>query len=165
MEWFAMSNLLPNNNMKFALIAMAGVIATATATFSTTVPPRPLPDLVKAADHVLIGTVVNVDMVDAKGNPITNNNARTGPGIGNVIRLHVVVEESGVLKTNAKAVPQTIVIRHWTEWHFSLGQWKSEALDKRYIFLLKGEDYQWVYPMGFLRDPSEKDEILRLLGK
>jgi hypothetical protein len=151
--------------MKIALVALAGALVMTTATFSTTVPPRPLPDLVKAADHVLIGKVVNVDMVDAKGNPIVNNDARTGPGEGNVIRLHVVVEENGVLKTTAKAVPRTIVIRLWTEWHFSLGQWKTEALDKRYIFLLKGDDFQWVYPMGFLRDPSEKDEILKLLGK
>jgi hypothetical protein len=151
--------------MKTMMLALIFLTASILASAGTTVPPRPLPDLVKASDHVLVGKVVKVDMVDGKGNPVTNNDARTGPGLENVIRLHVVLEVDGALKTTKKELPATIVVRHWTMWHYTLGQWKLEALDKVFIFLLVGEDFQWVYPLGFMRDPSEKVEIQKLLGK
>jgi len=48
---------------------------------ATSVPPRSLTNLVADADHVIIGKVTLVDMVDHKGNQVTNLAARTGPGL------------------------------------------------------------------------------------
>lgn len=48
-----------------------------------------LAQMSKSADHILIGTVVGVDMVDADGVIIANPAAGTGPGLNNVIRLQV----------------------------------------------------------------------------
>lgn len=132
---------------------------------ATQVMARPLSALVTESDHVFIGKVEKVQMVDEQGRELLDRKSRTGPGLKNELRLHVVIEKDGVLKTNAKKVPAKVVIPLWQMWHFSLGQWKDEAEGRVFIFLLKGEDFHPVYPAGFRRELSEKSSIERLLPK
>lgn len=64
--------------------------------------------LLKNTDHLLVAVVVEVDMVDESGRPVTNPNAKTGPGLTNTIRLIVQVDE--VVLTNATSVPKRLAI-------------------------------------------------------
>jgi hypothetical protein len=52
-----------------------------------------LSDLACGADHVLVGRVIGVDMIDGKGRQISDQKATTGPGLKNQIRLAVAVDE------------------------------------------------------------------------
>ncbi len=131
--------------------------------FATSVLPRSLTNLVADADHVFIGKVTLVDMVDKQGNQVTNLSARTGPGSFNKIRLHVSVETNGVLFSTAKQVPASLTVALWSMWHYSLGQIKDIEENQRSIFLLKGSNFDIVYPNGFSRALSEQAEIEQLL--
>ncbi len=130
---------------------------------ATQIPFRDLTNLVSDADHVLIGTVEKVDMVDAKGNQVTNETARTGPGSENQLRLHVNVPTNGVISSSAEGAPETILIPLWQRWHDTLGNRRKEVEGKTFIFLLKGNDFVPVYHGLFMREPSEKAEIEAIL--
>ncbi len=129
---------------------------------ATMVAPRSLSELVRDADHVVIAKIERVEMVDEDGNEIKDEAARTGPGLQNELRFHITLQKDGLLKTNSKRVPQKLVIPLWQAWHYSLGQWKP-VQGKTFIFLLKGEKYQSVYPAGFERPLSEQAEIEKLI--
>ena len=58
---------------------------------ATKIEKKTLSELMAVTEHVFIGTVMKVDMLDGVGNEITDLEARTGPGIENVIRLHVEI--------------------------------------------------------------------------
>lgn len=64
--------------------------------------PDTLEEMAQEADHILIGRVAGVDMVDGHGKPITDPEARTGPSLDNTIRLLIKVDE--VLVSNASEV-------------------------------------------------------------
>lgn len=147
--------------MKRLLIALLALSPCLAA--GTSVPPRSLTNLVADADHVIIGKVTLVDMVDDKGNQVTNLTARTGPGLPNKIRLQVSVETNGVLFTTADRVPPTLTISLWPLWHHTLEQIKGIEEGQTRIFLLKGPEFGFVYVGGFSRQLSERPEIERLI--
>lgn len=130
---------------------------------ATQIEGKELSELLAESDHVLVCRVVRVQMVDERGKELHDRKARTGPGLKNELRLHVIVEKDGVLKTNAKKAPEKLVIPLWQAWHYSLGQWKDDAEGKTFIFLLKGEDFQRVYQGFFNRELSEKSEIEKII--
>lgn len=68
---------------RWSLSLALAVVAPA---WSTSVEPMPLDALLANTDHVLLATVSAVDMVDAQGKPVTDPQARTGPGGPNLIR-------------------------------------------------------------------------------
>jgi hypothetical protein len=131
---------------------------------ATQIPFRDLTNLVSDADHVFIGTVEKVDMVDAKGSQVTTETARTGPGSENQLRLHVTVATNQVIASSAK-VPVKIVIPLWQRWHDTLGNRRKEVQGKTFIFLLKGKDLAPVYHGFFMRKPSERAEIEAILKR
>ena len=131
---------------------------------ATSVMPKSLTNLVEDADHVVVGTVERIDMIDENGNEVTDDDARTGPGLKNTIRLHVSVQTNGVLYTTAEVVPKTVTISLWSAWHYSLGQIKKTKGEEA-IFLLKGDEFQFVYPCLFRRSLSEREQIERLVKK
>lgn len=128
----------------------------------TSIAPMPLADLVKSADHVVVGTVVEVDMVGADGQQVTDEKARTGPGLENEIRLRIRVPEDGVLKSSLKEFPRDLVVPIWRNWIHSLGQWKKEK-GQSLILFLKGSDHRPVTPAQFLRPATERQEIESLI--
>ena len=51
-----------------------------------------LGEMATSADHILVGRVTGVDMVDGAGKQVQDREARTGPGLRNQIRLRVSVD-------------------------------------------------------------------------
>jgi hypothetical protein len=147
-------------NLLIALLAFVPYLAGATS-----VPPRSLTDLVADADHVVIGKVTVVDMVDGKGVQVTNSMSRTGPGLHNTIRLHISVETNGVLFTTAGQVPPALTNGLWTLWHYTLKQIKEIEEGQTRIFLLKGPKFDFVDVSGFSRSLSERAEIEAMIMK
>ena len=146
------------------LIGFVVILLTVQA-HATQIDFRDLTNLVSDADHVLVGTVTQVDMIDGKGNQVTNETARTGPGIENMLRLHVSVATNGVMVSSASKAPETLVIPLWQKWHDTLGNRKKEVQGKTFIFLLKGKDFAPVYQGGFWRNLSDRPEIEAILKK
>lgn len=140
------------------VVALFGVQA-----YATQIPFKDLTNLVAETDHVLVGTVTRVDMVDANGNQVTNETARTCPGSANQLRLHVAMATNGVIASTASRVPEKLVIPLWQMWFDTLGNRKKLMEGKTFIFLLKGPDFQPVYFGLFDRQMSERTEIERLL--
>ena len=128
---------------------------------ATSVPEKSLEMMVREADHVIVATVIEVDMVDGLGRPVTQPKARTGPGLKNQMRFRLSVEE--VLSTRGAKLPRRIVVPLWQMWHYSLGTMQTEVTGTRGIFLLKGKDFQPVHHAGFQRSLGERVEIERLL--
>ena len=91
-------------------IVGCAVVLLAAQLHATQIPFRDLTNLVADTDHVLAGTVTQVDMIDGKGNQITGATARTGPGSENQLCLHVSVTTNGVIACKAGRVPEKIVI-------------------------------------------------------
>ncbi len=147
--------------IKFLLISLyLSCIVTVQASM---VKEKSLAELLPDADHILAGHVVKVDMINGEGNGVANTEAMTGPGLENTIRLHVKIDE--VILTSSDKTPDIIKIKLWNAWHFSLGQIQESAINDKAIYLLKGPDYEIVFPCYFQRDPNEKSEILDFINK
>ena len=130
--------------------------------YATSIPEMSLPELVELADHVVIGTVCQVDIVDKENEEISDLQARTGPGLDNQIRLHIEIDE--VIYTST-VVPEKLVIGLWSAWHNSLGGAKDAWEGKRQIFLLKSDSFKLVYPAYFRRNVEEQPRIEAILNE
>jgi len=149
--------------MERTVLTVCVVFLPVLAAHATQVPHKELSELLADADHVLVGKVVKVDMVDRNGKQLRSREARTGPVLRNQLRLHVEIVKDGILKTNGDKEIKELIIPLWQAWHYRLGQWRDLAEGKTFIFLLKGKNYQRVYPGLFLRQMSDREEIERLL--
>lgn len=137
------------------LFALTGHIA-----FATQLDAKPLAELVAMSEHIIVGHVTAVDMIDTNDNPVNDDTAVTGPGSSNTIRLHIDV--NSVLKTNASSVPKHLIISLWRIWNYSLGQVKAGSLGQDEIYLLKGEDFHPVYP-GLFRRGIDEEELIDII--
>ena len=130
----------------------------------TKIAPTSLKTLVKRADHVVVARIVKVDMVDADGGSVADLEARTGPGAGNTIRLHVDTDPGGILKAGKTPIPTRLVVSDWPMWHRSLGDMKErEGTDV--VLLLRGDDFSAVSEPEFIRDIEEAGAIRALLAR
>ena len=138
------------------LIALVPAIALAGFPFEAT-----LEDMAQQADHVLIGHVIGVDMVNGQGDAVSDPQARTGPGLDNTIRLRIRVDQ--VLVSTASKVPDVIPVPLASHLHYTLGQiQEAHANDKEgRLVLLKGPEFVGIKPGVFLRPLKDKDEALR----
>lgn len=128
----------------------------------TSVVPKPLAEMVEEADCIVAATVTQVSMIDGQGRSIEDRNARTGPGLENQIRFHLAVED--VLRSTEAALPSSIVVPLWTMWHYQLGDITDVARGSTGIFLLECGSFEPVYPAGFQRHLSEREEIEGLIA-
>jgi hypothetical protein len=117
---------------------------------ATSVPPKPLEEMVREADLVVVAEIAGVDMVDGRGRPVTERDARTGPGLPNQLRFNLEVKE--VLFACTKPTPRTLRVPLWQMWHYTPGAMQDGLTGATGIFLLKGDAYEPVYPAGFQRD-------------
>ncbi|MGN7918112.1 MULTISPECIES: hypothetical protein [Lysobacter] len=145
--------------MKYVLALFALLLAGAAC--ATSVPLKPLEEMVGEADHVVVATVESVDMVGGRGEPIIDPKARTGPGSKNRMRFNLRVEE--LLFTRSPVLPPALRVPLWSAWHYELGDIQEQVTGSTGIFLLKGDDYQPVYPADFQRPLDEREQIERLL--
>ncbi|MBB3342724.1 hypothetical protein [Luteimonas sp. RC10] len=121
-----------------------------------------LEEMSQRADHILIGRVIGVDMIDEHGTPVLDRAARTGPGLTNTIRLVITVDE--VLVTSAAIVPKVLSVPLASHLHYSLGQVADahEGDTAVRLLLLQGEEFIGIKPGVFMRPMRDKDEALRL---
>jgi len=149
--------------MKTPAILLAGLLCLGTVApaLATSVAPKPLAEMVADADQIVRATVIDVEMVDGKGRPLTDPGSRTGPGLDNEIRLVLQVQE--VLRPREGRVPATIRVPLWTMWHYTLGHIREATLGSESLFLLKGERHAPVYPVGFQRPLDERAQIQSLM--
>jgi hypothetical protein len=56
---------------------------------ATSFVPKPLEEMVREADHVVVAKIVSVDMVDGRGRPLADRRSRTGPGLANQMRFNL----------------------------------------------------------------------------
>lgn len=121
-----------------------------------------LEEMTENADHILIGRVTGVDMINGKGKQVTNTRARTGPGSKNTIRLLITVDE--VLVSNADHVPTILPVPLANHLHYSLGQIRDahQGEAPMELILLRGSDFSAIKPGVFLWSVSDKDRALEL---
>ena len=121
-----------------------------------------LKEMAEGADHILVGRVVGVDMMDSGGNRILDRAARTGPGLSNTIRLLIAVDQ--VLVTNSPSVPKTLPVPLASHLHYSLGQIQDSHVSDTLVrlVLLKEQKFVGIKPGVFLRPLEDKAEALRL---
>lgn len=119
-------------------------------------------EMAQSADHILIGRVTGVDMIDGRGAQVRDEEASTGPGSGNTIRLLITVDE--VLVSNAAKVPGVVAVPLASHLHYRLGQIKdAHAGDTASrLVLLKSASFVGIKPGVFLRPVEERDEALRI---
>lgn len=120
-----------------------------------------LQDMAREADHILVGRVTGVEMIDAQGEQVRDRDARTGPGLTHTIRLLLTVDE--VLVTNLPPVPRVLAVPLASHLHYSLGQIQDEHADDGEVrlILLKGKKFDGIKPGLFFRPLSEKAEVLK----
>ncbi|WP_020558108.1 hypothetical protein [Thiofilum flexile] len=147
--------------MKYLIICLLLVMNTIA---SASLPIRVSDEkLIQNTDHLIIGRVVGVDMIDKSGKAITNPNTRTGPGLTNTIRL--IVKVDSVALTNAKKVPPVLKVPLDPFMHFTLGQIKTAHSGKQdpFLLLLKGDNFQPPFPGVFSKGVVEKDKYLKAI--
>ena len=144
---------------RFLLLLVALMPAIAMAGFPF---EADLEEMAQQADHILVGRVSGVDMVDGRGRPVKDPEARTGPSLDNTIRLLIQVDQ--VLVSNAAKVLDVIPVPLAPHLHYKLGQIQEahEGDDEVRLVLLKGSDFVGIKPGVFLRPLTDKDTALRL---
>lgn len=122
-------------------------------------------ELAAKTDHVFVAHVVEVDMIDGKGRKVTDDDAKTGPGSENVIRLKVKIDE--ILVTNMKESPKVLYIPLDSFMHYSLGQIKKAHADKnpKFLLLLAGDEFTPPQAGVFQRDMTKKSFFVERVGK
>jgi len=121
-----------------------------------------LRDLACGADHVLVGRVIAVGMIDSRGRAVRNEKARTGPGLKNTIRLEVEVLE--VVESTETSVPTSILVPLDPFMHYSLGQIRAahaEPSDAKLVFL-RGPEFEPIIAGKFLWHLNSRGEVLVL---
>lgn len=148
-----MGRLLSSLATTISLVALAGLPL-----------QMSLDEMAAEADHVLVGHVVGVDMVDGNGHPVVDDRTRTGPGLNNIIRLHVAVDET--LITNAERVPKELLVPLDPLLHYSLGQIRAthQHDTTSRLLLLKGAEFSSLKPGIFFLPLQKKDEVLQVHG-
>lgn len=119
-----------------------------------------LSDLACGADHLLVGRVVGVDMVNAKGKLVRNEKAMTGPGLTNTIRLHIETIE--IIESPSSSLPKVLKVPLDPFMHYSLGQVRgahAEPSEPMLVFL-RGEKYLPVISGRFLWSLDARAEML-----
>lgn len=144
------------------VIGLAGILFSVVV-FASTPIPTTIQELAKGADHILVGHVVGVDMVDDRGREIEDENGRTGPGLKNTIRLHIAIDEI-LVTSSRKKVPKLLKVPLDPFMHYTLGQIRAahSRPSKPYLVLLKGSSFLPVVPGALLRDLGEKETALRI---
>ena len=140
-----------------ALLALFPAPAMAGLPFEAT-----LEEMAVGADHILVGRVTGVDMIDGSGKQITDPEARTGPGLRNQIRLRIAVDD--VLLTNASRVPPHLHVPLASHLHYSLGQIQEAHAtpSEPRLILLQGPRFEGIKPGVFMSPLEERQEVFRL---
>jgi hypothetical protein len=145
----------------FAMLCVAACFTTAQASVPL---DASLEELACGADHIFVGRVVGVDMVNLNGRQVRHPEAMTGPGMNRTIRLEVEVLER--VESTEAVLPASVRVPLDPFMHYSLGQVKAahtEPSSARLVFL-RGANFQPVIAGRFFWSLEEKEEALKLRG-
>ncbi len=121
-----------------------------------------LRDLACGADHVFVGRVVGVDMINSKGRQVLHEAAMTGPGMNRTIRLELEVLE--LIESTEAAFPRSFHVPLDPFMHYSLGQIKAahaEPSNARLVFL-RGAKFEPIIDGRFFWGLDAREEALAL---
>ena len=121
-----------------------------------------LRDLACGADHVFVGRVVGVDMVNGRGKVIRDPDARTGPGLTNTIRLEIETLER--IDSTMAVLPTMIKVPLDPFMHYRLGQVKdvhSKPSEPALVFL-KGRQFEPIIAGRFLWRLDARQEAIEI---
>ena len=152
--------------MKTTPLATILLLTLATSLFATSDTPISLPELVKISEYILAGDVVNIRMTDKSGKEVTDQDARTGPGLENTIYLDVAVDHKLILKSRGSAIPKEISIPLDQQQPLSLGQSQKYFKEKSFFFLNK--EFHPAHPAEFQLPVGEQkklESIIRRVSK
>jgi hypothetical protein len=123
-----------------------------------------LQELAVGADHMLVGRIVGVDMIDSSGSQVTDPEAMTGPDKGTQIRLIVQIDE--IVFSNVKTVPPTVRVPLASHLHYSLGQIRAAhaEVSPQLLVFLNGPRFEAIKPGVLLRPLSDKGAALKIRG-
>lgn len=133
--------------------------------FATTPLQASLEEMAESADHILVGKVIGVDAIDSNGRILNGLGVMTGPGLGNTIRLVIEIQE--VIVSAATSVPNVIRVPLDPDMHYNLGQVaavESESTEP-FLLLLKGTDFEPIFPGVFGRSLEDRKEAIELHKK
>lgn len=133
---------------------------------AASVPLKPDDEQLAAkTDHVLIGRVIGVDMINDKGKQVTDDRAMTGPGSKNIIRLKIKIDET--LVTNVPKVPALIHVALDPFMHYQLGQVKKVHTGKtpKTLILLSGKKFTAPVAGIFRRNLKQKSFFVNRVKK
>ncbi|MNN08369.1 hypothetical protein D3C81_1212220 [compost metagenome] len=139
-----------------------GYLAGASPASATSVAPRPLQALVAEAEEIVVAKVLEVEMVDGAGRPVTGVKALTGPGLDN--QIHLVLQVNEVMRPENGGLPGTLRVPLWSMWHDSLAAARDREMGREWIFLLKRDRHQPVYPIDFQWPLQERGRIQALMA-
>lgn len=144
-------------------VLLAGVLVYAClAAYSVAAMHKTMEEMAAQADHVIVATVTEVDMVDRGGRP--RESGETSLTDGSVIRLHVATQDATVLKGDA-ALPESLVLPLWRGWKNSLSRTKRNMEGKDFVFFLRGPELEPLYLGEFYLSADELDAVKQQLAR
>ena len=145
----------------YAIILMALLPSITRATSMS--PPPPLEERVLAADHIFIGTVREIKVIDAAGNPVA---APPSPLLRDMRVQLGVKPDPQWIATPLKKLPEAITITYdFGKMLISYDSEKEHYLNKRFVFLLSGTDFHPVSFLSFAEPESRLEEINTAISK
>ena len=121
--------------------------------FGTEIDRRPVSEITEEADHIFIGKITKIDFKDEGGQIL--NKGRTEPHCSAEIRAHIQVDQSQILKGNSQKIPNSLIVPFWNRFHFEASDLKILE-GKSFVFCLKGESFERVYPLQWFNELSLK---------
>ena len=144
--------------MKRAILIGGVVVYACIAVYAIVAMKKDVQEMAAEADHILVGTVDSVEMVDREGRP--RDRGETGLTHDEVIRLRVTPLR--VLK-GGDAVPETLVLPLWRGWKHSLGKTTRTMEDNDFVFFLRGPGFDPLYLGEFYVPDDEREAVEGML--
>jgi len=139
--------------MIFASLGIASFV------LATSVPPVPLKDRVKGADHIFTGVATELVVVDTMGNVISNAPATTQIELG----LKLTVVPKRILRTTMKTFPDKVVFTYGNGFILDVQWEKNRLLGKEMFYFLSG-NFASVHALEFSEPMDKEKEIADYLN-
>ena len=126
--------------------------------WATSMSPRPpLEERVLAADHIFIGTVEKITVVDSAGNSVESPPSP----LSRDMRIQLVVKpDPQWIASPLKKLPSAITVTYdFGKFVITYESEKDHYENKRFIFLLSGSDFHPASFLGFAEPESRLDKI------
>jgi len=114
------------------------------------------------ADHIFVGTVQKVEVVDAQTNVVATPPSPLERGMR--LRLTVKPEKAWIRTSLKKLPPEVQVTYDIGKFTLSYEAEKEHYLNKEFVFLLVGQDFSPVAFLSFAEPKEQLAAIMKILG-